>query len=105
RARIASHARRPAGKKTAWGDTHVPREIRGDAAGEIAMPFDRSGLERFADRMQARIEEPAPGVGACVRGRHVMGPADLQERNANLHGGAINGGTAALYQQLVFRPT
>jgi phytoene dehydrogenase-like protein len=97
--------RQPAGKETAWLYTHIPREIRGDAADEIAMPFDRSGLERFADRMQQRVEELAPGFGALVRGRHVMGPADLQDRNANLHGGAINGGTSALYQQLVFRPT
>ena len=70
----------------------------------IAMPFDASGLERFADRMQARIELHAPGFGALVRGRHVMGPADLYRANANLNGGAINGGTSALYQQLVFRP-
>lgn len=97
--------RQPPGKETAWLYTHIPREIRGDAADEIAMPFDRSGLERFADRMQHRVEELAPGFGALVRGRHVLGPADLQDRNANLHGGAINGGTSALYQQLVFRPT
>ena len=34
-----------------------------------------------------------------------MSPADLQHRDPNLVGGAINGGTAQLYQQLVFRPT
>jgi phytoene dehydrogenase-like protein len=96
--------RMPADKETAWAYTHLPREVRGDAAGEIAMPFDASGLERFADRMQARIELHAPGFGALVRGRHVMGPADLYRANANLNGGAINGGTSALYQQLVFRP-
>jgi phytoene dehydrogenase-like protein len=97
--------RAPAGKETAWAYTHIPREPQADAAGEIAVPLDRGGLERFADRMQARIEELAPGFGALVRGRHVMGPGDLAGRNANLDGGAINGGTAALYQQLVFRPT
>jgi phytoene dehydrogenase-like protein len=102
---MTDSTRAPAGKETAWAYTHLPREIRGDAAEEIAVPFDRSGLERFADRMQARIEELAPGFGASVRGRHVMGPGDLQDRNTNLYGGAINGGTSALYQQLVFRPT
>ena len=96
--------RMPSGKETAWAYTHLPVDVRGDAAGEIAMPFDVSALERFADRMQAEIEARAPGFTALVRGRHVMGPADLQARNANLHAGAVGGGTAALFQQLVFRP-
>jgi len=96
--------RMPAGTETAWAYTHVPRDIRGDAAGEIAPPFDHSGLERFADRLQRRIEVLAPGFSSLVRGRHVMGSADLQARNPNLQGGAINGGTAALFQQLLFRP-
>jgi phytoene dehydrogenase-like protein len=33
-----------------------------------------------------------------------MGPRQLQARNRNLVGGAINGGTAQFHQQLVFRP-
>ena len=54
--------------------------------------------------MQARIEEVAPGFGSRVRARRVLGPRELEARNANLVGGAINGGTAQLHQQLVFRP-
>jgi phytoene dehydrogenase-like protein len=96
--------RMPAGAETVWAYTHVPRSIRGDAAGVLDLPLDRSGLERIADRMQAEIECLAPGFGASVRGRHVMGPADLEARNANLAGGAIGAGTSQLYQQLVFRP-
>ncbi|HTK16338.1 MAG TPA: NAD(P)/FAD-dependent oxidoreductase [Acidimicrobiia bacterium] len=96
--------RMPAGAETVWAYTHVPREIRGDAAGVLDLPLDRAGLERIADRMQAEIECLAPGFGASVRGRHVMGPADLEARNANLAGGAIGAGTSQLYQQLVFRP-
>jgi phytoene dehydrogenase-like protein len=34
----------------------------------------------------------------------VLGPRQLEELDANLVGGAINGGTAQLHQQLVFRP-
>jgi phytoene dehydrogenase-like protein len=101
---ITDPTRCPAGHETAWAYTHIPRDLRGDAAGEIAMPFDAAGLERFVDRMQAQIERLAPGFGSLVRGRHIMGPTDLQRQNHNLNGGAINGGTAALYQQLVFRP-
>ena len=37
--------------------------------------------------------------------RHVQSPADLEAADANLVGGAVNGGTSALHQQLVFRPT
>jgi phytoene dehydrogenase-like protein len=96
--------RMPAGAETVWAYTHVPRKIRGDAAGELDGPFDKSGLERFADRMQCEIEHLAPGFGASVRGRHVMGPADLEAHNANLSGGAVGAGTSQLYQQLVFRP-
>ena len=100
--------RMPAGAETVWAYTHVPREIRGDAAGQLAVPgdgvLDRSGLECLADRMQHEIEVLAPGFGASVRGRHVMGPGDLEARNANLVGGAIGAGTSQLYQQLVFRP-
>ena len=96
--------RMPAGAETVWAYSHVPRKIRGDAADEIDGPLDRSGLERFADRMQGEIEKLAPGFGSIVRGRHVMGPADLEAHNPNLSGGAIGAGTSQLYQQLVFRP-
>jgi phytoene dehydrogenase-like protein len=34
----------------------------------------------------------------------LLGPRDLQTLDVNLDGGAIIGGTAELYQQLVFRP-
>jgi phytoene dehydrogenase-like protein len=40
-----------------------------------------------------------------VRGFHVSSPQDLERTNPNLVGGAINGGTAQLHQQFVFRPT
>jgi phytoene dehydrogenase-like protein len=40
-----------------------------------------------------------------VLARHVQSPADLEGSDANLDGGALNGGTAAIHQQLFFRPT
>jgi phytoene dehydrogenase-like protein len=54
--------------------------------------------------MQARLERLAPGFGSKILARRVLGPRQLEERDANLVGGAINGGTAQLHQQLVFRP-
>ena len=34
----------------------------------------------------------------------MLGPHELEARNANLVGGAVNGGTSQLHQELVFRP-
>ena len=58
----------------------------------------------MADRIQARFEEYAPGFGDRVLARRVLGPRELQERDESLRGGALNGGTGALTQQLVLRP-
>jgi phytoene dehydrogenase-like protein len=55
--------------------------------------------------MEAEIERRAPGFQALVRARNVVTPAGLEAANANLVHGALNGGTAQLHQQLVFRPT
>ncbi len=97
--------RSPAGTESFWAYTHVPQHFRRDAGdGGIRGTWDRDDNERFADRMQARIEEVAPGFGARVLVRRVLGPRELEARDANLVGGAINGGTAQLHQQLVFRP-
>jgi phytoene dehydrogenase-like protein len=101
---LADATRQPAGCETAWAYTHLPQHVRGDASGEIEMPLTRAGVERIADRMQRTIETYAPGFSSCIRGRHVMGPTDLEDHDANLVGGAIAGGTAQLHQQLVFRP-
>jgi phytoene dehydrogenase-like protein len=46
----------------------------------------------------------APGFRDLIRGRHVLGPAELEGADANLVGGMIGGGTMALHQMLVFRP-
>ena len=54
---------------------------------------------------RARIEAYAPGFSRAVRSRHVMGPHQLEAHDGNLVGGAINGGTSSIHQQLVFRPT
>lgn len=99
-------SRSPAGTESMWAYTHVPQPgaTRSDAGGEITGRWDRDDLERFADRMQARIEERAPGFGDLVAARRVLGPHELEARNANLIGGAVNGGTSQLHQELVFRP-
>ncbi|HET7477466.1 MAG TPA: hypothetical protein VFJ97_15770 [Dermatophilaceae bacterium] len=77
----------------------------GDAgAAGITGRWDHDDLERMADRMQGRIERYASGFGASVLGRRVLGPREMEAMDANLVGGALNGGTSGLHQQLVFRP-
>ena len=98
--------RSPAGTESFWAYTHVPQPdaMRGDAGGEITGRWDHDDLERFGDRMQARLEALAPGFGSRVLTRRVLGPHELEARNANLIGGAVNGGTSQLHQAVVFRP-
>jgi phytoene dehydrogenase-like protein len=99
-------SRSPQGTESFWAYTHVPQPgmTRHDAGDEVSGRWDHDDTERFADRMQARIEERAPGFGDLVLSRRVLGPHELQARNANLIGGAVNGGTSQLQQELVFRP-
>lgn len=101
---IADPSRQPPGCETAWAYTHLPRDIKGDALGEIGALTERGNVERLADRMEERIEKHAPGFRSLIRGRHVASQFDLEARDGNLVGGAIAGGTAQLHQQLVFRP-
>jgi phytoene dehydrogenase-like protein len=61
-------------------------------------------VQRQLERVEQCIERHAPGFGALVRGRQVQTPWTLEGADPNLVGGAVNGGTAALHQQLVFRP-
>ena len=89
----ADPSRSPAGTESAWGYTHLPHRYRG--------PED---VQRYVERMERTIEEYAPGFRALVVARHVAGPGDLQRADASLVEGAVNGGTAAIYQQLFFRP-
>jgi phytoene dehydrogenase-like protein len=92
---VADPTRSPPGTGTVWAYTHVP----------FAAALDPQATEAYADVIESVIERYAPGFKDTIRARHAMGPHDLEARDANLVGGAINGGTAALYQQLVFRPT
>lgn len=97
--------RQPAGRETAWAYTHVPQRVRGDAGGDaLTGAWDERETRVFVARMEAEIERRAPGFGALIRRRHVFTPPTLEAANANLTGGAVNGGTAQIHQQVVFRP-
>jgi phytoene dehydrogenase-like protein len=82
----------------------VPQQPRADAGGELEPVWDDKTRELFADRMEARIEARAPGFRDRIEARHVLAPPDFARWDANLVNGDVNGGTAQLHQQLVFRP-
>lgn len=90
----ADRSRSPEGTESAWAYTHLPRGVVDDAAADTV-----------ADRVDEVLDAHAPGFLDSIVGRVVQRPSDLYGADANLHGGAVNGGTAQLQQQLIFRPT
>ncbi len=101
---VADPTRSPDGHDTAWAYTHVPQTTRYDAGGGLTGRWDATELDAYAARMEDEIEAVAPGFRASVIARSVMGPHELEALNRNLVAGAINGGTAKLHQQVIFRP-
>ncbi|MFF9869557.1 phytoene desaturase family protein [Streptomyces sp. NPDC013953] len=101
----ADPSRSPSGTESAWAYTHVPHRVRGDAGdGGITGTWDPREQEAMADRVEAQVERFAPGFRDRVRARRVLAPPTLESLDANLRDGAINGGTTAVHQQLLFRP-
>jgi phytoene dehydrogenase-like protein len=96
--------RSPEGTESMWAYTHVPLHVLNDAGGNLTGSWDADEAERFADRMQDRIEQRAPGFSDRIIARRILTPLDMERRNASLVGGSLNGGTTALDQQLIFRP-
>jgi phytoene dehydrogenase-like protein len=94
----ADPTRSPAGTESAWAYSHLPRDL-------VTGPDGPAAVDEHAQRMRAAIERVAPGFSDLVVAEHRQGPLDLQSDDANLVVGALNGGTASIHQQLVFRPT
>ena len=88
-------SRSPLGTESAWAYSHLPAHYAGN----------RAELDDHVARMQHAVDAVAPGFSDLVSARHVQYPGELEAANANLVDGALNGGTAALHQELIFRPT
>ena len=76
----ADPSRAPQGSESVWAYTHVPQRTStdagaGSATGDVRGVWDHDDCERFADRMQARIEKYAPGFADRVVARRVLGRA------------------------------
>lgn len=91
----ADPSRSPAGTESAWAYTHLPRRLA----------EDEGAVQELIGRVEAAVERAAPGFGELVRAQFVQTPRGLEAANASLAGGALNAGTAAIHQELVFRPT
>ena len=97
--------RSPAGTEAAWGYTHVPQTVRLDAGRDgITGAWDDREVQAVVDRLEAQVERFAPGFRDRIVGRFVNGPLGLERANRSLFRGALNGGSAAIHQQLVWRP-
>ena len=92
---LCDPTRAPAGKHTLWVYSREPSEVVGGWAAHA---------ERFADAVDARIEELAPGFKSHILARTSFAPPDLEAMNANLLGGNLGGGSAQIQHQLIFRP-
>ena len=82
----------------------LPAEIRGDAAGAIEARDWPAAAEPYADRVLAKLERYAPGIGDLVLDRAVLTPADLERHDPNLAGGDSIAGSMHLRQNFLFRP-
>jgi hypothetical protein len=81
-------SRAPQDQHTLWAYCHVPNGSTVD----------------MTERIENQIERFALGFRDQILAKHVMCPATLEEHNANLIGGDINGGVQDL-RQLFTRPT
>jgi phytoene dehydrogenase-like protein len=85
--------RAPAGTHTAWAYTHGPQK-------GVDWVKDTPTV---VERVEEQVERFAPGFRDRILARHVLSPAGLEGRNANLIGGDVGGGSYRL-RQVVFRP-
>jgi phytoene dehydrogenase-like protein len=82
----------------------LPAEIRGDAARQIEAQSWEEAAEPYAQRVLAKLERYAPGIGDLVLGRAILTPADLERHNPNLVRGDSIAGSMHLAQNFLFRP-
>ncbi|MGA7615368.1 MAG: NAD(P)/FAD-dependent oxidoreductase [Thermoanaerobaculia bacterium] len=79
--------RAPAGKHTAWAYCHVPH----------------GSTKEMSELIERQVERFAPGFRDTILARHTFNTLELEEHDANLIGGDINGGVQDV-RQFLFRP-
>lgn len=97
--------RAPDGKAVLWLQIpDAPRQIKGDAAGEIAATDWDSAREVFADRIEGILRRHIRNFDAIKLARRAYSPADLERMNINLVGGDPYGGACSVDQFFIWRP-
>ncbi len=101
--------RAPEGKAVLWLQLpEVPRQIKGDAAGQITVPADGKWTadlrEAFADRVEKILAAHIENFATAVIKRRCYSPADLEVMNINLVGGDPYGGFCGIDQFFAWRP-
>lgn len=102
-------SRAPDGKWILWIQLQeLPRILKGDQRGEIAIPADgqwtETVREQYADRIVDRLAEQIPNLKRSIVGRRVFSPADLETINVNLVGGDPYSGECSIDQFMFWRP-
>lgn len=104
---VLDPSRAPAGQATLWLQLQeLPFEPVGDAAGQLEASggWNAELTEAYLQRVLGQIEQYAPGLKELVLGSKVFTPADLSHENRNAVAGDPYGGSAELYQNLLWRP-
>ena len=101
-------SRAPDGSWILWIQLQeLPPRPKGDAADELdtSQGWTEKLREAYADRILARLGSQIENLEATTIGRVVLSPADIEAANPNWVGGDIYGGSCALDQNLLWRPT
>jgi phytoene dehydrogenase-like protein len=101
-------SRAPEGKGILWIQLQeLPSVPKGDAADELetANGWDDQLREAYADRIVERLGGHIENLSSATLGRVVLGPLEIAAANPNWVGGDIYGGSCALDQNLLWRPT
>ena len=102
-------SRCPEGAAILWVQLpEAPREVKGDAAGEIDVPADgrwsEALREAYADRIEKLLARHIDGFADTILARRAYAPPDLEALNINLVGGEPYGGACTIDQFFLFRP-
>ena len=88
---LHDRTRAPRNQHTLYVYTHVPSRLEIEA-------------DEVVDRIEAQLDEFAPGFRRLVLTRALRTPVDLERENPSLVGGDLAGGSCELDQLLIFRP-
>jgi phytoene dehydrogenase-like protein len=104
---VLDPSRAPSGKATLWLQLQeVPFAPKGDAAGVLSVDGGWSAelKEQYMERVLSRLEQFAPGTRDSVLAWDILAPTDLASENPNAVKGDPYGGSAELFQNLLWRP-